>query len=234
MKVFAHRGYSSKYPENSMRAFKEAIKLGCDGIELDVQLSADQIPVVIHDERLERTVQASGWVKDLTARELSGSHLIGCEAEGVPTLSEYLELVQDLDVITNMELKTGVFEYSGIEEKVLELIERYQVQKKVILSSYNHQSLMRCRALDPSIPCGFLIYSWLLDIGHYTSVCAAYSINAVSEYLSQEIVNQIHEQGAAVHAYTPNDAALLEHLESLGVDAVITDCPDVALSRLTR
>ena len=71
MKVYAHRGYSGKYPENTMLAFKEAAKTGCDGIELDVQLTKDGKVVVIHDEAVDRTTDGSGKVKDFTYREMA-------------------------------------------------------------------------------------------------------------------------------------------------------------------
>ena len=71
MKVYAHRGYSGKYPENTMLAFQEAAKTGCDGIELDVQLTKDGKVVVIHDEAVDRTTDGSGKVKDFTYQELA-------------------------------------------------------------------------------------------------------------------------------------------------------------------
>jgi glycerophosphoryl diester phosphodiesterase len=83
MKVMAHRGYSGKYPENTMLAFEEAAKTGADGIELDVQLTKDGQVVVIHDERIDRTTDGSGWVKDYTYEELKKFNAARVKADSI-------------------------------------------------------------------------------------------------------------------------------------------------------
>ena len=110
MRVFAHRGYSGRYPENTMTAFREAMKAGTDGIELDVQLSKDGQLVIIHDETLDRTTTGKGYVKDYTLSELkqldaSGRFLTG---ERIPAFEEYCEWVKDTSLVTNVELKTSI------------------------------------------------------------------------------------------------------------------------------
>ena len=125
-KNFAHRGFSGKYPENTMLAFEKAIEAGADGIENDVHLTKDGVPVIIHDELVDRTTNGKGYVKDYTYEELSKLDASYIFPEygvlHIPTLREYMELVKDKDIITNIELKTGVFEYPGIEEKVYAIL----------------------------------------------------------------------------------------------------------------
>ena len=147
-KNFAHRGFSGKYPENTMLAFQKAIEVEADGIELDVQLTKDGELVIIHDETIDRTTDGKGYVIDYTYEELSkfdASYIYRGKVEfnKIPTLKEYFELVKDLDFITNIELKTGINEYLGIEEKVYKLIKEYQLEEKVIISSFNHFSILR-------------------------------------------------------------------------------------------
>ena len=142
IKNFAHRGFSGKYPENTMLAFEKAIEVGADGIELDVQLTKDGEIVIIHDETIDRTTDGKGYVIDYTYEELSkfeASYIYRGKVgfNKIPTLKEYFELVKDLDFITNIELKTGINEYLGIEEKVYQLIKEYKLEKKVIISSFN-------------------------------------------------------------------------------------------------
>ena len=113
---YAHRGFSGKYPENTMLAFEKAVEAGCEGIELDVHFSKDQELVIIHDEKVDRTSDGNGYVKDFTYEELkkiSFSYKFAEEIgfQKIPTLKEYFEFVKDKDLITNIELKTGVFEY---------------------------------------------------------------------------------------------------------------------------
>ena len=121
-KNFAHRGFSGKYPENTLLAFSKAIEEGVDGIENDVHLTKDGVLVVMHDELVDRTTNGKGYIKDKTYEELSqldASYIFKeYGPQKVPTLREYLELVKDTDIITNIELKTGVFEYTGIEQRI--------------------------------------------------------------------------------------------------------------------
>lgn len=102
---------------------KKRLRPGADGIENDVHLTKDGVVVIIHDERVDRTTDGTGWVKDFTYEELAKLDASYTFKEygfqHIPTLREYLELVKDKDIITNIELKTGVFEYDGIEKKVI-------------------------------------------------------------------------------------------------------------------
>ena len=110
MKVYAHRGYSGKYPENTMLAFKEAEKTGCYGIELDVQLTKDGEVVIIHDERVDRTTDGTGWVRDFTLKELKKLNAAAAwngkyGFEPIPTMEEYCQWVKDTNLVTNIEIK---------------------------------------------------------------------------------------------------------------------------------
>ena len=119
MKNFAHRGFSGKYPENTMLAFQKAFETGADGIELDVQLTKDGEVVIIHDETVDRTTDGTGYVRDYpleVLQKLDASYLYKKEVGfwPIPTLREYCEWVCEKDLVTNIELKTSVFEYKGI------------------------------------------------------------------------------------------------------------------------
>ncbi len=140
-KNFAHRGYSGKYPENTMLAFRKAVEAGADGIELDVQLTKDGVPVIIHDELVDRTTNGKGRVKEMTLdelRQLDASYIYAGQygVTRIPTFREYCEFVRDLPITTNIEMKTGIFEYLGIEEKVLDMIREFHLEDKVIISEY--------------------------------------------------------------------------------------------------
>lgn len=105
---YAHRGFKSKYPENTMLAFKKALESGADGIELDVHLSKDGHLVIIHDENLLRTCGYDTFVKDLILEELkklNAAYGYGGIDEKIPTLREYFDFVKDTNLITNIEIK---------------------------------------------------------------------------------------------------------------------------------
>ncbi|RDY20340.1 glycerophosphodiester phosphodiesterase family protein, partial [Criibacterium bergeronii] len=157
----AHRGFKSKYPENTMLAFKKAVEENADGIEFDVHLSKDDEIVIIHDERLDRTTNAKGRVMDYTLAELkkvnAGALYDNIDFEAIPTLREYFEYIKDKDIITNVELKTGVYWYKGIEQKVYDMIKEFDLKDKIIISSFNHKSVLAMKKIDEKIKCGLLI-----------------------------------------------------------------------------
>ena len=159
-KVFAHRGASQYAPENTLEAFRLAMEQGAEGIELDVHLSADGELVVIHDETLERTTNGTGLVKEHTLAQLQAlradNHMEGFEAAHIPTLRQVLELVRPGDMQVNIELKTGILWYEGIEEKTLELVKELGMQDRVVYSSFNHYSIEEVRRLDPTAETAYL------------------------------------------------------------------------------
>ena len=124
--IFAHRGASGYAPENTLEAFRLAMEQGADGIELDVHLTKDGEVVVIHDETLNRTSDGQGKVRDYTLEELKKfsfhNHIEKYKGVQIPTLKEVLDLVENSSMKVNIELKTGIYWYEGIEEKTMEIV----------------------------------------------------------------------------------------------------------------
>ncbi|MHB2041061.1 glycerophosphodiester phosphodiesterase family protein [Aerococcus mictus] len=177
MKLYAHRGYSARYPENTMLSFIKAFEAGADGIECDVQLTLDGQVVICHDERLDRTANARGWLRDYNYADLRGLRFdrlhpqnFNLDLVRIPHLSELLAWAETLDLTLNIELKTGFFPYPGLVEAVIDLVEDYQMQDRVITSSFNHQSILKVKALAPHLACAFLQEDYLENPGTY---CAA-------------------------------------------------------------
>lgn len=229
-KNYAHRGFSGKYPENTMLAFKKAIELGCDGIELDVQLSKDGEVMIMHDEKLERTTNGKGYLKDYTSSELkkfNASALFENLNETIPTLREYFQLVKDTSLITIIELKTTFFEYIGIEEKVNDLIKEFKLQNKVILSSFNHLSMQRMKKLNPQLPCALLESSWLIKPGKYVQEAQMEYLHSHYSSISLSTLQEIHSHNVGVNVWTVNEKQELEDMLNLGVEGIITNFPDV-------
>ena len=233
MKVYAHRGYSGKYPENTMLAFKEAAKTGCDGIELDVQLTKDGKVVVIHDEAVDRTTDGSGKVKDFTYQELARLNAANLyEGKygfcGIPLFEDYCKWAAGQDLVTNIELKTGVYYYEELEEKTLELVRKYGLEEKVFYSSFNHLSLLKVKELDPQAVCGALLeHTGIGNAGYY---CRRFGLQAYHpgyKGLTEETVRGCRENGIQVNVWTINDMGVLEQLEEWGCDGVITNYPAV-------
>ena len=169
--VFAHRGASGYAPENTIVSFKKAMELGADGFELDVQLTKDGEIVVIHDEWLERLTDGKGFVRDYTLEQLRelnfNKNFPEYGIQRVRTLKEVYELVKDSDIEINVELKTGIFDYPGIVEKVLALAEEMNMKDRVIYSSFNHYTCVKIRELLPDARIGFLYGDVFIEVEQY-------------------------------------------------------------------
>lgn len=231
-KIFAHRGYSGKYPENTMLAFEKAIEVGVDGIELDVQLTKDGEIVIIHDETIDRTTDGSGYVVDYTYEELSKFNANYKFKEmgfnKIPTLREYFELVKNLEIVTNIELKTGINQYLGIEEKVLKLIREYNLEKRVIISSFNHFSVMRMKKLAPDLKYGFLSEDWIIDAGKYTASQRVQCYHPRFNNLIPEVIEELKKYNLEINTWTVNEEKDMRYLYSKEIDVIITNYPELA------
>ena len=230
-KIFGHRGFSGNYPENTMLSFQKAVEIGVDGIELDVHLTKDNELVIIHDEDIRRTSNGEGLVRDMTLEELKKfdysarfSGVYGFNA--IPTLREYFELVKDTGVITNIELKTGIFEYPTIEKRVIDMIREYGLEDKIILSSFNHYTILRCKEFAPDIKRGFLSESWLINYGKYTAENGVQCCHPIHCFLSEETVKEMHDAGCEINTWTVNEYDDIKRLSEMGVDALIGNYPD--------
>ncbi len=162
MKIWAHRGCSQRYPENTLLAFEKAIKVnGLTGIELDIQLTRDGHMAVIHDERVDRTTEGIGYVRDYTLAELKRLHIYADEnpPQQIPTIEEVLDLIEPAmrsGLRLNIELKNSVYPYAGMEKKIVDLIHARDLQKQVVYSSFSALSLEKVRELDPETEIGIL------------------------------------------------------------------------------
>lgn len=162
MKIWAHRGCSQRYPENTLLAFEKAAKIpGLTGIELDIQLTKDGCLVVFHDERVDRTTDGIGELRNYTLKELKKLRIdAGNSAnQQVPLLEEVFDLIQDYlktGLKLNIELKNSVFPYEGMEQKAINLVHRYGLQAHIIYSSFYALSLERIKSLDTVAEIGIL------------------------------------------------------------------------------
>lgn len=228
----AHRGFSGNYPENTMQAFAEAVAAGADGIELDVQLSADRELVIIHDETVDRTTDGKGWVKDKTLselRSLDASYRFRSKGEPhpIPTLEEYFDLVKDTSILTNIELKTSVFLYTGIEEKTLALIDAYGLRDRIAISSFNHASVKKMQALAPDMIYGFLEESRLIDALPYTAGHQVHAYHPEFHMVDAAFMAQAEELGLAINVWTVNEEEDMREMQRLGAHMIIGNYPDL-------
>jgi len=225
IRVFAHRGYRAKYPENTVLAFKKAVEAKCYGIELDVQLSKDGQIVIIHDEDVKRTTDGSGAVCGFTYAQLR--ELDAGQGERIPLLSEYLDLVEDLPFITNIELKNNKIPYEGLEEKVLEMVRSRGLSDRVIFSSFNHESVNKMKKLAPDILCGYICSGKLDGEALATSMreTGVEFIHPHIKSLDEDFMNAVRENSISIIVFTVNDVGVAKRLISQGAYGIFTDDP---------
>lgn len=162
MKIWAHRGCSQRYPENTLLAFEKAAEIdGLTGIELDIQLTKDNYMVVCHDERVDRTTDGIGELRQYTLAELKKLRIDAGNGkfEKIPTIEEVLDLLREklsTGLMLNIELKNSIFPYEELEEKIIDLVYLRGHEKQIVYSTFYAKSLQRIRKLDSNAELGIL------------------------------------------------------------------------------
>jgi len=213
MLKIGHRGAKGHLPENTLASFEKAIALGVDMIELDVWLSSDKIPMVIHDETIDRTTSKTGLVTDYSAKEL--------QALGIPALIDVFELVDNCCEI-NVEIKTIL-----ATQAVLDLIAKSNFdQTKILISSFDWNALQEVRFHDEDIRIGVLTETDLDLAMAFAKFIKAEAIHPYYHLLTAENVEKIKEKGFKVFPWTINEPEDITFVKSLEVDGIITDFPE--------
>lgn len=207
--------------------------MGADGVEFDVQLSADGVPVVIHDASVDRTTDGTGRVADLTLDQLkqldAGSHFSPAFAgERIPSLAEVLEMLA-AGLLLDLELKSTAIRDRGLEQAVLDQVAAHGVEHRVLISSFNPLSLRRVKRLAPVLPVG-LLYGPRAPLGQ-CSVWLARSLPLEAHHphhtmVTRDSVLRARRRGHRVNTWTVDEPAEMERLIALGADAIITNVPD--------
>lgn len=228
--IYAHRGASGLFPENTMESFYAAVRRRADGIELDVQLSRDDKLVVIHDHTLDRTTTGSGPVRRHTLQELRrlradrGSSSRYSRAR-IPTLREVFHAFSETSLRFILELKNFLSDQPHLEERVIEQIRRYHLTERTIISSFNFDSLLRIKELDPAQTTGLLYVGPLARPWEVAARYQADQLHAPMDQLSADLVNQSHNRDLTIYGWTVNSSQDIHTALKLGVDGLITNYP---------
>lgn len=229
--VVGHRGAMGYAPENTFASFEVALQMGADAIELDVHLSRDGEIVVVHDERLERTTNGSGLVRENTLADLrkldAGSWFDPRFGEQrIPSLDEALQWARGRTLLA-IEIKNGPIFYDGIEAKIVELLNRRAMRERVVVISFDHLALRRVQELDPALITGALYFGRPIDQPSLARAACARLLAPHWSFVEADAVRAAHAAGLRVMAWATSDPAELRRLIGAGVDAVATNHPDV-------
>jgi glycerophosphoryl diester phosphodiesterase len=239
--VIGHRGASHEAPENTMAAFQAAVAAGADGVELDVHLTSDGIPVVIHDARVDGTTDGTGLVNDLSLAEIrrldagshsgatAGSHSGATDAfagELVPTLEEVLASFGE-QLLINIELKAQIRPQAQaqLETTVAELVRGLALQERVWVSSFKPYALYRMRQVAPEIGCGLLYSPLSLGAAWLAPITPFEALHPHLTLAPPWFVRLAHAMGKRVVVWTVDDVDRGASLLDAGVDVLITNNP---------
>ncbi len=238
MLVLAHRGASAYAPENTEPAFRKAIELGADGVELDVHLCKDGQMVVNHNFDVDHNSNGLGLIEEYTLKELKKLDFglwKGVEFRGTPilTLEEALLIVRDMKLI-NIEIKSSQIPYPGIAEKVCRLVQKLDLTQKVVLSSFHHRVALECRQYLPEVSVGLLYDKPIFNPARYAGRQGAQAIHPHNALVSKNQIRIAKELGIQVNVWTVDKPRRALTLQDWGCDGVITNTPDVILKALGR
>ena len=227
-KVIAHRGASSFAPENTLSALGEAVRLGANYAEIDVQQLQDGELILMHDTNFKRTTgkDKNVWestyeeVKTYDAGSLFDEYYVG---EQIPTLEQAIVYAKD-KIELMIELKLTGYE-KGLEEKVVELIEKYELTDQCMIVSMNYDVLTKVKAINPKIKTGYITAVAYGDFEELDGV-DAYSIEA--SFATEFLIRTLKARGKEVFVWTLNKENAMLDMIGLGVDGIITDNPDLA------
>lgn len=229
-----HRGYSSRAPENTMAAFETALAHGSPRIELDVQMTADGVPVVTHDTSLRRCTGYNANIYNLTytqVQQLDAGRWFHRQFTDsyIPTLEEVLALCKGKAEL-NIEIKPNTFTPT-LEAETVRLIHAYDYGADCVVTSQSYETLCKVKELDPDITTGYIL---ALGVGTYYDLPAADFFSVESTFITAGMVQQIHLRGKTISAWTVNRQQDAEKLLQLGVDDLITDKPEIIAPLLVR
>jgi len=231
-RMAGHRGVRSLAPENTLSSFKKAIELGLNWVETDTQLSADEVPVVIHDKTVDRCSNGWGSVRYLSVNQIqqldAGSWFSSeFKHQQIPTLEQVLTLCKTHHLHINLELKYYYDkDISLLCQRVKEIIHKIDFpENELIFSSFSHKIMLEIKEVLPHIRRGQLYDKIPTNWEQELQEIQAYSLHCNYKYLDQKIAQAIKDAGYILMIYTPNNAKSVKPMWDWGVDMIISDSP---------
>lgn len=232
--IIGHRGACAYAPENTLASIHTAADLGIEWVELDVKLTSDSIPVIFHDDTLERVTNGSGNLKDVTLVDLQNLSAGEWFAESfvtetVPTLEAAIDACISRNLGLNLEIKPCAGREVETAEIALDMLSRYwDDHDRLLISSFSQVSLEAAQHIAADWARALLvdgIETNTLELAKHLQA-RAININGNHDDLTQEAVEALIDEGYAVMAYTINNPDHARRLIGMGVDGVFSDCPD--------
>lgn len=239
-KILGHRGANRRAPQNTVPAFRAAVEHGADGVEFDVQMSADGVLVICHNFTVDATSNGTGRIDELTFEELRALDFgswFSAEFAGtqIPTLEEVLDCVKDMEIL-NVEIKPARKQMEEVVRKTVDTVRAYGLVEKTIFSSFDFNEVRLLKQIDPDLTCGLLydpvpeeLFDKRLLRGQYLTVAEEYGADALHPHylltnFPRSYVRKCHEAGLMVNVWGISKESELEKYRDRGLDIIITDC----------
>ena len=213
MEIVAHRGASYFEPENTLRAYKRAVEMGADFVEVDIRLTKDKELIIMHDADVKRTTNGKGLIKDLTLKEIK--ELDASHVEKVPTLKEVLEFTKN-KVGLVVEIKEP-----GTENLIMAEIEKINL-KNVILTSFYHKAVKNISKSN-LIDKGIIFVGEPVNIGQLARDAGANVIFPSYRYMTEKLVKDAKKEGLTVYPWAIDDPQIFKKFAKMGVDGIVTN-----------
>ncbi len=240
--VIAHRGANRVAPQNTMDAFKNAIKFKADGFETDVHMTSDGVPVICHNYTVDKTSDGKGEIAKRTLEQLRrldfGSYFHhSFKGTKMPTLDEFLALSQKARLkVINIEIKSPLNKDYTIADKIIEAVRAYNLFDNLLISSFDPDLLVYIKDIDEKCKTGFLYspdkpITYKRVLGHEIDFAKSIGADAIHPhrmFVNKALVDAAHADGIMINPWTVNKEKEIKKLVLLGVDGVITDVPNVA------
>ncbi len=240
--VIAHRGANRVAPQNTMDAFKNAIKFEADGFETDVHMTSDGVPVICHNYTVDKTSDGKGEIAKRTLEQLRnldfGAYFHpSFKGTKIPTLDEFLSLSARARIkVLNIEIKSPLDKNYTIADKIIEAVKAHGLFEQLIISSFDPDLLVYIKDVDEACKTGYLYspersitYKQVLghEVGFAKSI-GADAIHPFRAFVKKSVVDEAHANGIMVNPWTVNKEKDIKKLVAMGVDGIITDVPNVA------
>lgn len=241
VKIIAHRGANRYAPQNTLPAFEKAFELGADGLETDVHLTSDGIPVICHNYTIDELSNGKGTISEMTFEQFKsydfGSYFSDKFTDiSAPSLKELLELCsKNTFEILNIELKPPKDNNLSVVKKTIDMVKEYGLYDKMIMSSFSANVLIEAKKLDRNCKTAYLyspdkrdfyrVFARIEKFAHEIGACA---IHPHEFFVNRQLVEKAHNEGIKVNVWTVNKKSSILKLADYGVDGIITDKPDFA------
>lgn len=232
--IIAHRGASKFAPENTLAAFEMAYEMGADGIETDVHLTKDLVPVLIHDERVNRTTNGNGYIKDLMYEQLceldAGSWFAPQFAgERIITLDRFLQWAKDKPIHLNIELKNNKIDYPDLETIVYERLQCFEMLDRTVLSTFSTKSIKRMNCFGDTVEVALLTSKKDSQLMEKAEELGVNALHIHYRLLDLALIEACYAKNIALRVYTINRASQMLRCFKYNCTSIITDTPAKAV-----